>query len=131
VAAYGFARWLGVWNALDSAAYVLQVAFWGGGYRLGIGLGEGRGHGRTRQASGQGAAAWDAPSAVAPPAASLSPPPPAPTPAPAPSGPPPPPPKVAITAVHLDRRGVAAPAFSVVLALQCLLLWAKIQYYTR
>lgn len=62
VAAYGVWRWAGIWNMLDSAAYLLQVA---------------------------------------------------------------------ITAVHLERTHVKSPAFSVVLALQCLLLFAKIQYYSR
>jgi hypothetical protein len=40
-------------------------------------------------------------------------------------------PQVAITAIHLQRTHVKSPAFSIVLALQCLLLFAKIQYYSR
>ncbi|KAI8468859.1 MAG: hypothetical protein J3K34DRAFT_425772 [Monoraphidium minutum] len=37
----------------------------------------------------------------------------------------------AITYVHLERSYVKSPSFSVVLAVQCLLLFAKIQYYSR
>ncbi|GBF94613.1 hypothetical protein Rsub_06728 [Raphidocelis subcapitata] len=62
IAAYGLRRWAGLWNTLDSSAYVLQIA---------------------------------------------------------------------ISAVHLQRSQVASPAFSIVLAAQCLLLYTKVQYYSR
>lgn len=39
--------------------------------------------------------------------------------------------QVLITVVHLQRDAVSSNWFSVVLALQCLLLWAKVQYFSR
>lgn len=39
--------------------------------------------------------------------------------------------QIAISVVHLVRSHVASPSFSVVLAMQCLLLFTKVQYYSR
>lgn len=39
--------------------------------------------------------------------------------------------QVLITVVHLTRDHVASDWFSIVLSVQCLLLWAKVQYFSR